>query len=172
MSNNHAGWFDHVGPGWRPLLQELDAELSAKWPNYRIAQVKEKFGTLRVYASPYPGPSWEGWAEFDAVIRKYEKRSSEICEECGAAGKLRDTRWVKTRCDVCQLVHENRGLSGYHADQWNRFVVSAPSFDEAARVAGRLGWWLHCWSWQEGPWVIKDTSIRLDMEEETDDTAI
>lgn len=156
-NDDRADWFNDVGPGWRPLLVELDAELLTTWPNYRITQVKEKFGTLRFYASPHPGPSTEGWAQFDATIRKYEERSATICEQCGAPGTLRDGPWVKTHCDPCHLAHKSRELAGYHADEWERFTISAPTFADAARVAATLGWWLHCWTWVEGDWGITDS---------------
>lgn len=164
VADGRTGWFDDVGPGWRPLLDELHAELLARWPHHQIQQVKEKFGTLRFYGTPYPGPSTEGWAEFNAIIRTYEKRSATICEQCGAPGTLRTDGWKKTHCDPCHLVHKNRLLSGYHANEWNRFVIAAPSFEQAARVAARLGWWLHCWEWTEGDWDIADS-----QDEETHD---
>lgn len=46
---------------------------------------------------------------------------------------------------------------GYHAHEWDRFVICAPSHREAARIAARLGWWLHCWVWEEtGQFAIVD----------------
>lgn len=37
------------GPGWYPLLVELDERLAEICPDYVVLQVKEKFGTLRYY---------------------------------------------------------------------------------------------------------------------------
>jgi hypothetical protein len=39
------------GPGWIPLVEELHAKLIELDPGYALEQVKEKFGTLRVYAT-------------------------------------------------------------------------------------------------------------------------
>lgn len=173
MPDDRTDWFGDVGPGWRPLLDELHTELLRRWPHYEIHQVKEKFGTLRFYAAPGPYPHLDGeedeseaqqaahhaWhKDFGETVLAYEKRSAQICEECGAPGALRKGPWAKTHCDVHHLAHEHRALTGYHAEEWNRFVISAPSFSDAARVAAHLGWWLHCWNWQEGPWSIVDTA--------------
>jgi hypothetical protein len=37
------------GPGWHPLLLQLDAQLSELEPAYIVYQIKEKFGGLRFY---------------------------------------------------------------------------------------------------------------------------
>jgi hypothetical protein len=57
----------------------------------KLEQVKEKFGTLRIYVSsvtPYQS----------GVIDMAEEMSEHICEECGAAGKLYMKKWHKTLC--------------------------------------------------------------------------
>lgn len=36
-------------------------------------------------------------------------------------------------------------------DQWNRFVIHAPTHGEAAHIAANLSWWLHCWTWEPYP---------------------
>lgn len=53
------------------------------------------------------------------------------------------------------------GLPGefwaYHAHEWDRFVISSPTHTEAAEIAARLGWWLHCWTWAAaGHYAITD----------------
>lgn len=55
------GWGRWIscGPGWYPLLVDLEAELAAIDPDHVIHQVKEKFGSLRVYAS-LSGPARSG----------------------------------------------------------------------------------------------------------------
>lgn len=52
------GWGRWIGcgPGWYRLLVELDTQLAALDPDYRVQQVKEKFGTLRYYCSLAPMP--------------------------------------------------------------------------------------------------------------------
>lgn len=96
-----------VGGGWHPLLMELHERLVAICPNYFVGQVKEKFGTLRVYLdtndfdedSPvysYPEEVWE-------EISKAERASAKVCEFCGKPGELNYERhWIKTLCQECK----------------------------------------------------------------------
>ena len=84
-----------VGPGWGALLDELTAELEARGETYRVGQVKEKFGWLRIYADGLTSQGYD-------LIHKYERRSSEICEECGEPGTTGPVRprawWIRTLC--------------------------------------------------------------------------
>lgn len=47
-------WGQHIDvePGWHPLIIEIDRKLSNVDPNYKVQQVKQKFGTLRYYCWP------------------------------------------------------------------------------------------------------------------------
>lgn len=81
-----------VDPGWLPLVNETHLWLKERYPNYRIVQIKEKFGTLRYYAE---GVDMEG----QQYIAEQENKSAEICEECGEPGALNKERgWWKTQC--------------------------------------------------------------------------
>lgn len=110
----------NVGVGWRPLLEDLHKELLEIRPDYQVSQVKEKWGTLRVYIQGTPirfdaiagnklysggledTATDENWREVQAIVFKYEKKSAEICEEDGNPGRLRnDQYWVRTLCDDC-----------------------------------------------------------------------
>ena len=112
-----------VGPGWRPLLAELHAELTAAGISYEALQVKEKFGALRVYISTegefHPtfdltipgqgviaGTTEKGsdtWRRADAIVQAAEEKSRTICEDCGQPGILRTDRfWLRTLCDACK----------------------------------------------------------------------
>jgi len=89
-------WKFNVGDGWHPILEELHAELEKLIPGYRAEQVKEKFGTLRVYVSPWSDAVYE-------AIRRSEEESSRTCEQCGAPGEIRTSRfWLKTLCGRCE----------------------------------------------------------------------
>lgn len=85
-------WVDYVGPGWYNLVQPIADK--AKELNVEIAQVKEKFGTLRIYTDTVN-------EELEELIREAEKLSEVTCESCGRPGKLRTTHgWLKTTCDA------------------------------------------------------------------------
>jgi hypothetical protein len=88
--------------GWFELIVDLDAALSALDPDYRVEQVKEKFGTLRYYCTPSSEDA-DVWCRFDDLVRVAEDRSAETCERCGRPGRLcrSSMRWLKTLCRDC-----------------------------------------------------------------------
>jgi len=77
--------------GWEPLVRKVCENLS---PNATLAQVKEKFGCLRIYLQ-------YGTKEDDDLCWEVEKESSKICELCGKPGKLILGNWLKTLCMEC-----------------------------------------------------------------------
>jgi hypothetical protein len=79
-----------VGPGWHGLVDEL-FDLAEK-ENFQVAQVKEKFGSLRIYADFLKQGQ-------DKILSDLERRSANMCEICGKAGEMISRGgWVKTRC--------------------------------------------------------------------------
>jgi len=58
-----------------------------------FTQIKEKFGTLRIYTSQLD-PYIEG------MIEMAEDMSEHICEKCGNKGRLYNINWHKTLCDT------------------------------------------------------------------------
>ena len=115
-----------TGDGWYPLLREMCAEIAAVYEqagepvDLAVDQVKEKFGTLRFYyhlegqksaihafdnlsggssLRICPGSS-EVHQKVSEIVARYEKKSSQVCEVCGAPGCLRkELRWKLTLCD-------------------------------------------------------------------------
>jgi hypothetical protein len=109
-----------IGTGWYKIIKEAceKAEpIIAKWvqdhkheENYRdwaprFAQVKEKYGTLRLYFTTYP----EG---IDEIEIEAEKKSETTCEKCGKAGKLRgqNAGWYYTSCNLCAKEEDRDNL--------------------------------------------------------------
>lgn len=98
-----------AGVGWWPLLEEMHQRLLAVDPGYRLDQVKEKFGLLRVYPNDEryrDKPELE--TRLEAVINEFVARSGRVCEKCGRPGRLRNRpeeqrrlRWIFTLCDDC-----------------------------------------------------------------------
>jgi RNA polymerase-binding transcription factor DksA len=96
-----------VGDGWAPLLWDLFTKISAITSNdinesfdepTTLEQVKEKFGGLRVYIS-MTNP------EIYHLINQAEKRSYEICEDCGTEENVKcgsTGRLVATLCGKCR----------------------------------------------------------------------
>ena len=66
-----------------------------------VRQIKEKFGTLRVYLEGYDNVISE-------VTNFAECMSITTCEECGNIGELRKFKWIKTLCDPCAVIREQK----------------------------------------------------------------
>jgi hypothetical protein len=83
-----------IGRGWHPLVHRLMADLLDLGWDGDITQIKEKMGGLRFYV----GSRSNDMAD---LITAAEAKSYDICETCGAPGKLRDSNhWLATRCDA------------------------------------------------------------------------
>lgn len=90
------GKWIQVGPGWYDIISELNDQLAAIDPDYKVHQVKEKFGLLRFY---FTGRA-DRFQEMHDLVNRAVEISSGTCERCGAAGRLRvDSYWAKTLCD-------------------------------------------------------------------------
>jgi hypothetical protein len=83
-------WSDLVSDGWKPIMRDLQAKSE---PDVVLTQVKEKFGTLRIY---YNG----GSEAFAQAVNEAERASANVCEDCGQPGSTRDVGgWLRTVCD-------------------------------------------------------------------------
>lgn len=84
-----------VGDGWGGIISSMCAAIGRRpEANVKFDQIKEKWGTLRVYYS--------GGDDYVAgVVRMAENVSATVCESCGAAGEPRKGGWIKTLCDDC-----------------------------------------------------------------------
>ncbi|MFC8664047.1 hypothetical protein [Streptomyces sp. NPDC057199] len=100
-----------VGPGWRPLLERLHEQIRAVFPGYRLLDLKEKFGGLRVYVDR---PASSGDA-LRTLIASAETEAERTCEFCGAPGRIR-TRddqpggWRKAVCSTCHSAWSARRI--------------------------------------------------------------
>jgi len=84
------------GPGWNALIGEVfaiaESHLS-KMPGFKFAQIKEKFGGLRMYFD-------EGDDYIAGAVRLAESVSFRTCEVTGKPGRLfKRGGWVRTLCD-------------------------------------------------------------------------
>ncbi|MFI6662949.1 hypothetical protein ACIBL8_46565 [Streptomyces sp. NPDC050523] len=92
-----------VGPGWHPLLLRLHTQLLTWDADYRVEDLKEKFGAVRVHIATASGPPDP---EIRGLVLSVEEQSATVCEFCGAAGRRRrrgDTPhgWIKAVCESC-----------------------------------------------------------------------
>ncbi len=97
--------YPSVGDGWRNLVETAIGRIAgavAKVPagSVKIGQVKQKYGTLRLYLDTYKGLPEATCAAIDEAIRLAEARSACTCEQCGEQGRLYDEGgYVFTACD-------------------------------------------------------------------------
>ena len=103
--NYECTWADDIPKGWRlafgdQMIEELD-QLLKKYNlenEYRIVQIKEKYGGLRWYDN---GFSEEGWEEYRAWLNKYEDLSFKTCMTCGKPAVGFTKGWIMPLCKDC-----------------------------------------------------------------------
>jgi len=87
------------GPGWNDLLGRLCGRIRTairKGGTFKFSQIKEKYGTLRVYWDGRLSP--EATVQVEEAIALAEARSATCCEVCGEPGRLHGDGWLTTRC--------------------------------------------------------------------------
>jgi hypothetical protein len=91
--------------GWYAILDELFSKMIATGEPIEVVQVKEKYGTLRVYIT---GASEAIYDMIDVA----EEESSKTCEACGGPGKLCGKGWVQTLCVKCDEKNKQGTIDG------------------------------------------------------------
>lgn len=103
-----------IGLGWIPLILNLDRKLAFLFPDYKIYQIKEKFGQLRYYyecspPSEYPDEISRHNANtlttiIQDVVAFAEIQSKSICEVCAGVGKSHvSDGYLRTVCSKHRL---------------------------------------------------------------------
>jgi hypothetical protein len=90
------------GDGWHGILSDLGRALDGL--PVRAVQVKEKFGTLRIYITEDEDLSEDTRTFANAALREAERASSITCEECGSPGSMVRGSWWRTLCLSCEQV--------------------------------------------------------------------
>jgi hypothetical protein len=85
------------GAGWFDLIFRLCEDIEKTNPkNFKVEQVKEKFGGLRFY---YSG----GSQQVNDLVNKAECDSYNICENCGTRENVTsEGSWILTLCKTCR----------------------------------------------------------------------
>ncbi len=86
-------WLPPVGEGWHPIvhdiLQAIDNELPAPLKaSFVVAQIKEKFGSLRISYRFSEDVSDELRERISKIVVPHLRRADTSCELCGAAGRI------------------------------------------------------------------------------------
>ena len=86
--------------GWDDLIDDTLEKIRTIDPEIKILQVKEKFGTLRIYWYSTVGYDSPQSMLIQDIVRGAERHSEKVCEVCGMPGELRlDRSWDRTLCD-------------------------------------------------------------------------
>lgn len=86
------GWLDIINYACRHISRRVD---NTNYTNFKIVQIKEKFGSLRIYTT-----SSDDY--INGVVAMATSMSMCVCEVCGNKGITRtDKSWVRTLCDEC-----------------------------------------------------------------------
>ena len=94
-----------VGDGWRDLVETAigriaTAVAAAPTGSVGIDQIKEKFGTLRLYWHGCNNLTETTCAAVGEAVHLAEARSACTCETCGAEGRLyKSGGWLLTACE-------------------------------------------------------------------------
>lgn len=87
------------GEGWRDLLDRccvrIRAAVQADGGTFKFSQIKEKYGSARLYWDGTLSP--DAYALVEEAIALAEGRSAVTCEVCGEEGRLYGG-WLTTRC--------------------------------------------------------------------------
>lgn len=141
-------WGDAVSgvePGWRPIVRELDQKLRAAAPEFEYAQLKEKYGGLRVYLRFPENMPAQIRDRARELVREAEEKASRKCENCGTTGRLREDRaWVRTLCDECDVEGEDAGrvADGNRGDRLRRRWPCVSPRAALSAICGPVFWQL------------------------------
>lgn len=112
-----------VDDGWQDLVERAVTRIAAAVAGapagcLRIVQIKEKFGTLRLYKRAGAGFTTKMGDAVQEAIDLAEARSACTCERCGEPGRLfRDSGLYLTVCDTHRRgspVHVRPGRENLH----------------------------------------------------------
>ena len=115
ITQSAMGFGIETGDGWFNLIDQCCNKLSliSKCTGISISfsQVKEKYGTLRLYmrvifptVSVYSDEQLATFMDIIDMIEEYaEIQSGHICEECGEMGQIDYTAgWLSCSCENCE----------------------------------------------------------------------
>jgi hypothetical protein len=107
------------GPGWDELVMMTHHSLRALDPDYKILQIKEKFGGLRYYFHPSDEVEQDVKDRMWAIEALVGRLSECICEECGGPGQpdYPSKYWIQTLCKDCLAEAKERRRLRYQEVQ-------------------------------------------------------
>lgn len=117
-------FFFECGDGWFELVGHAAAFIDKIGKGTKIVEVKEKFGSLRIYyeyslnEDSEPLLTNKQLEQIYNFISNLETRSKSICEDCGQelthnnrADQKKMGYWIRNICITCHERHKERKLS-------------------------------------------------------------
>lgn len=93
------GGYVEFPDGWFNIVYALHRKLVFLDPEYRVTQVKEKFGGLRFYADTVLDSDDVRYSIFYDLISAAEYSSERVCQVCGDYGStISGCGWQVTLC--------------------------------------------------------------------------
>ncbi|MDA0345532.1 MAG: hypothetical protein O3C54_06185 [Proteobacteria bacterium] len=97
-----------IGPGWMPIIFPLHNKILSLVNDYKIYQIKEKFGGLRFYGYPIvldfynPQSKYHVNQIYNHLVQSAEEQSFNTCQVCSASAKVHkiNNRYI-TLCSTC-----------------------------------------------------------------------
>lgn len=100
------------GDGWHDLIRKLCDDITLADPKgeCKALQIKEKFGTLRFYAT-----GGDDSGKIFKMIGEAEVESGFICEDCGTRENVETKAkpgktWIFTLCEPCRNIPNENSL--------------------------------------------------------------
>jgi hypothetical protein len=139
MTKTCMAWGCACGNGWFHIMNA--AFKMAEHPGAVLLQVKEKLAGLRLYwmgpgPPDFPALSDEELNRISTAMDTAEDRSYQVCENCGAPGKMRSGGWLYTYCDRCHGF--NKGSATYEIDADDKFMLGSIGDATGDKIARAL----------------------------------
>lgn len=94
-------WGICTGDGWYAIIDQMCQKIQETGVDTEFTQIKEKFGTLRVYTDHYN-------EEVEDILEWAYRASAQTCESCGEPGKpSKGGGWISIRCDTCRTKEDS-----------------------------------------------------------------
>ena len=91
---------DSWKPLVKPIIQKIEEYNASHKSKISVLQVKEKFGSLRMYMS-YPDDE-ESLKEIKEMIVIAKKNAEHTCANCGASATIKyDRPYIIPLCETC-----------------------------------------------------------------------
>jgi hypothetical protein len=124
-------------PGWKTVIDQLVEQLDAVTGahKFRMADQKEKYGSLRVEIEPVDGAPTEIVEAAEKLISEAEEKSERTCVDCGKPALLHEwnTDWLLPCCPEHARGRAKNVTNFYNGPGW-KLTTDFRIVDEAGEL--------------------------------------